>query len=269
MVYESLSRIQTKFGALSEKQQKGLVQFSALLIFIVLWELTGQILGSILFAPLSEVIPTYIDLAVNGPMYTSLVDTMREAFIGFTLAVIFAVPVGLLMGRTIAGEGFFNPFVSALLVTSTSSMLPLLLVLFGIGFKLRIVVVWIASVAHITINIYHGARGIDEEYVDVGRSFGASRWLRIRSIALPAAFPYIMAGLRMGIGRAIQGIILIETYILTGYGGLLYRYGSQSVTTESILAFIITIMVLAYTFRIGLEKLQERIAPWANTNPAL
>lgn len=257
------------FGQWSNKQKKIAVQVSSIIVVGLLWELVGRGLGSVLFAPLSEVLPAYVDLALNGEMFVVLWGTLRDMFIGYGLAVLFAIPVGLFMGRSVVAEKTLNPWVSALFVTSTSAMLPLLIVLFGIGLQFRIVIVWLACVFHLLLNVYHGAKGVDQRYVDVGKSFDLSPQRQFLTITLPATLPYVMAGLRMGLSRAIRGIILAETYIIVGYGGLIATYGRQSITTESVLALILTIMFLGYFLNNGLEHIQRFFFPWADTDPSL
>jgi NitT/TauT family transport system permease protein len=261
--------VSSPLDSLSTKRKKHVIQALSLVVVALLWELTGQALGAVLFAPLSEVIPTYIDLAVNGEMFPVLGGTLRDMLIGYGLAVLFAVPTGLVMGRSMVADKTLNPWVSAMFVTSTSALLPMLIIIFGIGLQFRIVIVWLACVWHILLNVYHGAKGVDQMYVDVGRSFDVSSPRMFLTITLPATLPYVMAGLRMGISRAIRGVILAETYIIVGYGGLIATYGRQSITTESVLALILTIMFLGFALNNGLERLQQRFIPWADTDPSM
>ena len=256
-------------GNLSRTQKQWAVKLLSIFIVAGVWEFLGQQLGVVLFAPLSEVIPTYIDLALNGPMIPTLLGSLQEMFLGYALAVAVAVPTGLVMGRVSVVEKTIEPWVSAAFVTSTSALLPVLIIFLGIGFKLRLTVVFLACVWHILLNVYHGSKGVSEEYLDVGRSFDLPRWKMFANITLPATLPFLAAGLRMGLGRALRGIILAETYILIGYGGLIGNYGNQSISTAPVLALILTIMFLGSGLTTVLEKLQERFMPWADTDPSL
>lgn len=194
------SLVSRKFSTLSRKQKRYTVQILSLILVASAWEIIGQQLGVVLFAPLSEVIPRYIDLALNGPMLPTLIGSLREMFLGYALAVAVAVPTGLVMGRVKAVEKTLDPWVSAAFVTSTSALLPVLIIFLGIGFKLRLTVVFLACVWHILINVYHGSKGVSEEYLDVGRSFDLPKWKMFANITLPATLPFLAAGLRMGLG---------------------------------------------------------------------
>jgi ABC-type nitrate/sulfonate/bicarbonate transport system permease component len=251
-------------GRFSEGQLRNIVRISTLATIIVLWEITGYMLQDILWAPFSTTIVTLVELATTSDMLELLLGTVQEMFLGYSLAVLVAVPVGLAMGQSDIVEELVEPWVSALFVTATSSLLPLLIVMFGTGLEMRIIIVWISSVFHILLNIYHGSENVGEEFLDVAHSFGLSRYQTFKSIVFPGTLPYIIAGLRMGIGRAIQGIILAETYVIVGFGGYLHDIGYQSITMDPVMAAVLVIMVLAFTLRNVLTKAQDLLIPWSD-----
>ena len=253
-----------QFASLTPRYKKAVVQISAVLLAIVVWELVGQSLGENLFAPFSAVVASYVELFQRGAMVDRLVQSVTEMFMGFGLAVAFAVPVGLLMGRNRAFDSIMDPWVSAFFATSTSALLPLLIVVLGIDLPFRLTIIWLACVWHILLNVYHGARGVNQELIDVGRSFDASSFKIFKDITLPALVPFLVAGLRMGITRAIRGFILAETYIRTGYGGFIMDVGNQAISTAPVLALIINIMLLGYVSRKLLDRAERWLAPWAS-----
>lgn len=242
---------------------KPAVQISGVVLAIVLWEVAGRAMGENLFAPFSVVVGSYVELYTRGVMFSLLAESVSEMLMGFALAVAFGVPVGLLMGRNELFEDIMNPWVSAFFATSTSALLPLLIVVMGIDLPFRLTVIWLACVWHILLNLYHGAQGVDQALIDVGRSFDAGSVKIFKDITLPAVLPFLVAGLRMGITRAIRGFILAETYIRTGYGGFLQDIGQQSISTAPVLALIINIMILGYVLRKLLDKAEDYFAPWA------
>lgn len=264
MAVRDLNVFAGNFGGLNQRQKKTIVQITAVLLAIVLWEAVGQALGENLFAPFSEVVRSYIDLFQRGAMVDRLIQSVTEMLMGFGLAIAFAVPVGLLMGRSQAFDSIMNPWVSAFFATSTSALLPLLIVVLGIDLPFRITIIWLACVWHILLNLYHGARGVDQALIDVGQSFDASSLKIFKDITLPAVLPFLVSGLRMGITRAIRGFILAETYIRTGYGGFIMDVGNQSISTAPVLALIINIMLLGYVLRQLLDRAQDWLAPWAS-----
>jgi NitT/TauT family transport system permease protein len=260
----SIADVRTRIGEFDPRIVKPVVQVLAVVGVLLLWELIGRSLGENLFAPFSVVVTTYIELVNRGEMFALLAQSLRDMALGFGLAVVFAVPVGLLMGRNVVADKLLDPWVSAMFATSTSALLPLLIVMLGIDLPFRIAVIWLACVWHILLNVYHGAQGVDQELLDVGRSFDASSPKVFKDITLPAVLPFLVSGLRMGLTRAIRGFILAETYIRSGYGGYLMDFGQQSLSTAPVLALIINIMVLGYVLRKVLDKLQDVLAPWAS-----
>lgn len=264
MAVRDYADVRFRFDTLNSRYQKSIVQVVAVLLAVLLWEAVGRLLGANLFAPFSQVVAAYVELMGRGAMWSRLLNSVSEMAIGFALAVAFAVPVGLLMGRNRAVDSIMDPWVSAFFATSTSALLPLLIVVLGIDITFRVTIIWLACVWHILLNLYHGARGVDQELLDVGRSFDASSFKVFKDITLPAVVPFLVAGLRMGITRAIRGFILAETYIRTGYGGFLMDMGNQAISTAPVLALIINIMLLGYVSRRLLDVAENWLAPWAS-----
>ena len=259
----TLTDVRTRIGEFDPRVVKPVVQVTAVVGALVLWEVIGRTLGENLFAPFSLVVTTYIELMNRGQMFPLLAQSLTDMAMGFALAVAFGVPVGLLMGRNVVADKLLDPWVSAMFATSTSALLPLLIVMLGIDLPFRLTVIWLACVWHILLNVYHGAQGVDQELLDVGRSFDAPSFKIFKDITLPAVLPFLVSGLRMGITRAIRGFILAETYIRTGYGGYLMDFGQQALSTAPVLALILNIMILGYVLRKLLDLVQDVLAPWA------
>lgn len=264
MSQSTATGLRSLLGNVDRRTLKYGVQITAVVVALLVWEVVGQMLGENLFAPISVVMDTYLELMAQGEMYALLVKSLSEMAIGFGLAVVFAVPVGLLMGRNVVMDKLLDPWVSAFFATSTSALLPLLIVLLGIDLPFRVTVIWLACVWHILLNLYHGAQGVSQELLDVGKSFDASSTKIFKDITLPAVLPFLVSGLRMGITRAIRGFILAETYIRTGYGGYLMDFGQQSISTAPVLALILNIMILGYVLRKLLNLAERVLAPWAS-----
>lgn len=266
MATETISRIEEIYRSITANPEAGnsklIIRLTSLVVVIATWEIVGQALGSLLFAPISEVAVVYWELA-NGQMFPILIGTLEEMLIGFLIAVAVGMPTGLLMGRVKPIEDLLDPWISAFYVTATASLLPLFIIFFGIGTTFRISIVFFASVWFVLLNSYHGAKGVEMAYTDVGRSFNTSRYKFYKDIIFPATLPYIAAGLRLSLIRAIKGIILAEMFIITGYGGFIHEVGQTSASTAPVLALIITLMFVGYGSRTVLEKTEDRLFPWA------
>jgi NitT/TauT family transport system permease protein len=149
------------------------------------------------------------------------------------------------MGRFRAVEHFLDLYVNALMSAPTTAFVPVLILWFGLGVQSRIAVVFLFAVFVIIINTMTGVKQVDRVFVEMARSFGAREREVFFKILLPAAMPAIMAGVRIGMGRAVKGMVTAEMLLtLTGIGGMIMQYGS-SFATDSLFAIILTILMVA------------------------
>jgi ABC-type nitrate/sulfonate/bicarbonate transport system permease component len=243
------------------KGRKFILQCLGIFVVLAVWEIVGQYLGELLLAPPSLVVVTYIKLLAEGEMLVQLAMSLRQMVMGFGLACLFGMPIGAMMGRVRVIDALVHPWISMLVVTSVAALLPVFILLFGTGFNLRVAIVFAASVGYVALTAYHGARGIDPRYLDVSRSFGVNRIEHYRKVILPALFPYLITGARLGLVHAIRAMIVAEMYIITGYGGLIFHTGLD-ISTTPILAYLATIMMVSIGANVTLRRVGQKLAPW-------
>lgn len=243
------------------KKRKFLLQMSGIMIVLVLWEIVGQIMGELLLAPPSLVVVTYVDLLLDGEMLIELFKSLRQMLVGYGLACLIGMPLGALMGRIRLIDALFHPWISMIVVTSVAALLPIFILIFGTGFELRAAIVFVASVGYIVLTTYHGSRSIDISYIEVSRSFAASRVDQYRKVILPALFPYLITGARLGLVHAIRAMVVAEMFIITGYGGLIFQTGLD-ISTAPILAYLVTIMIVSIGSNLILRRIGQNMAPW-------
>jgi ABC-type nitrate/sulfonate/bicarbonate transport system permease component len=162
-----------------------------------------------------------------------------------------------------------HPWVSMFVVTSVAALVPLFLLLFGIGLEFRVAIVFMASVWYIVLTTYQGARGIEPRFLDVGRSFTASHLQVFRKIMLPALYPYLVTGARIGLVHAIRAMVVAEMYVIVGYGGLIHKTGLD-VSTAPLLGLLLTLMAVSLVANWLLRVVGRILAPWyeQRTSPA-
>jgi len=225
------------------------------------WEIVGQQLGEFLLAPPSLVVVTYIELLMEGEMLVELAKSLRQMIIGYGLACLIGMPLGAVMGRVRVVDALIHPWISMIVVTSVAALIPVFILLFGTGFKLRVAIVFVASIGYIVLTAYHGARAIDIRYLDVSRSFAANKLYQYKKVILPALFPYLITGARLGLVHAIRAMIVAEMFIITGYGGLIFQTGLD-ISTAPILAYLVTIMAVSIGTNLILRRVGQKVAPW-------
>jgi len=228
---------------------------------LALWELAGRLAGATLFAPPSIVLVEFAQLAREGQIFAELAISLRQMLVGFGLACLIGLPAGVAMGRSRAVDALFHPWLSMFVVTSVAALVPLFVLIFGTGFWFRAAIVFVASVWYVMLTIYHGARGVEPRFIDVGRAFGANPLQTFWSILLPALYPYIVAAMRIGLVHAIRAMVVAEMFIILGYGGLIYRAG-YSASTAPLLALLVTLMLVSIAANEALRQAGRRLAPW-------
>src|SRR4026208_561850 len=170
----------------------------------MLWEIAGRAMDSTLIPPLSQIAAAWWKLFSSGKLLANLIISLTSLAVGFLLAVVVGVILGLLMGRFRAVEHFLDLYVNALMSAPTTAFVPVLILWFGLGVESRIAVVFLFAVFVIIINTMTGVKQVDGVLVEMARSFGAKEREIFFKIILPAALPAIMAGGRAGVAWARQ-----------------------------------------------------------------
>lgn len=230
-------------------------------ILLLIWEIGGRYAGPALFAPPSRVAVDYVVLLQQGEMLRELFVSLRQMAVGFLLACVVGMPLGAVMGRSAVADAIFRPWVSMFVVTSTAALIPLFILFMGTGLALRVTIVFLAAVWYITLTTYNGARGISPNQIAVARSFSASSQQIFWKVTLPALYPYLLTGARIGLIHAIRAMVLAEMFVIIGYGALMHRTG-LSLDTGPLLAMLLTLMIVSLFFNWLLGAVGRYLAPW-------
>lgn len=210
----------------------------------------------------------FVQVFGNGSIWPSINATAQVAWWGAVFAVIAGVPVGVIMGRSLFVRDTLEPFIIAMSSAPIVAFLPLLIIWLGIGATSKIALVFIGAVFVIIINTEAGVRQIDSRLIETARSFTATESEILVKIVLPAALPFIIAGMRLAIARVLIMVVVAEFYAATvGLGYMIFQAGSQFDTT---LVFV-GVVILAGTGVVAnalLRAAERRIAPWMHTEGA-
>ena len=235
-----------------------------LLMAGIAWELVARLVvrSQLLFAPLSSTVVALWDLLRSGTLTPHLVVSAEEFAIGFLISAVAGVALGAAfaavpwLGRLLSGV------VQAAYATPLVAVAPLLIVLFGIGIRSKIIIVILLAIFPILISTESAVRSINPEYVETAVAFGASRIQVLRKVVFPAAFVGILTGLRLAVGRGIIGVLVGEIFGAThGLGFLIVQY-SESFQTAKTLAVVLVLALIGVLASDGLERLEARLSPW-------
>jgi NitT/TauT family transport system permease protein len=242
----------------------------ALSVIVVLggWEVLGGQINPVFLSTPSRIVVALVTLIRNGQLFEALQLSLLGIVLGFSAAIIVGVPLGIWMGRSRTAEAALEPWVNALYVTPRVALIPLLLIWFGIGFEAQLVVIFLSSVFPLIVNSYAGVREISSNLVDTARSFCADERQLFFEVVLPASVPFIMTGLRLGIGQAVIGMIVAQMFLaLSGLGKLLVNYG-DFFKTDYVFAVVIVIGLLGVALTEGVQIVDRRFAHWNETERA-
>ncbi len=230
---------------------------------LVIWEIACRTLIPPLFLPPpSAIAEAFVETLKSGELLRQLSQTMAVLAVGFGIAIVTGMALGLLMGTVRIVEKFFDPYVNAFYAMPTVALVPLVIIWLGLGFEAKVFLTWIVGVFPIVINAQAGVRSIPAAYVETARSFACSRRQMFWKVILPAAIPFFVAGLRLGLGRALVGVVVAEMFTaLSGLGYMVTFYGN---TFKTALLFvpIITLALLSIAITELIRWAERRIAPW-------
>jgi NitT/TauT family transport system permease protein len=260
--------VQRKKLAVPKKSNLGerLVSLFSPVLLLVLWELLVRVklLDARFFPAPSSIIGTFNTL-VFGPQHELLIDvkdTLGRIAVGLVLGCIPGLILGAIMGLSTPVRAFFKPMVAALFPIPKIAILPLIMLIFGLGENSKYVSVAIGVVFLVLINTMAGVMNIDKIYLDVGKNFGANRWEFFKTIAIPGAMPQIFTGFQLSLGVAL--IVIVATEFVgakTGIGYLIWQ-SWQTFSVEAMYVGLVTCAFLGFLSQLGLDTLQRLALPW-------
>lgn len=248
-------------------KQPHVYRWGSLAIVLVLWEILGPKVDPLFFTYPSAIARAFWELTLNGELAKYSLESFHILALGMLLAVAVGIPMGVVMARFRPVDWTLDTYVNALYATPMVALVPVLVLWLGIRIEAKVTVVFLFAVFPILINTYQGVRKVDPGFVEVARSFGSSEWRMWRDVLLPWAVPYIAAGVRLAIGRALVGMIIAEFYTsISGLGYMIVRY-AHNFQMDRTFVPVILLMALGITLTAGLRQVERRIAPWSRSDP--
>ncbi len=234
----------------------------SLCVFLLLWEIFGRRINPIFGSYPTAIFSASIELVRNGKLGAALIQSLQPFLLGYCLAIVVGVPLGLVLGRFRAVEAALGMFVTGGYAMPLVALVPLLILWFGLGFTVKAAVIFLMAIFPIVINTWLGVKSVPKALIDVGKSLVASDAVILRRIVLPATLPYTMAGIRLAVGRAVVGMVVAEFFTeISGLGGIIINAGNNF-DTATMFVPIIVLMAIAVGLNHLIGWLERVIAPW-------
>jgi ABC-type nitrate/sulfonate/bicarbonate transport system permease component len=213
-----------------------------------------------------KVFESFWEIAIaSNDLWVAMSISLKSLLIGGILALSVGITLGVLMGAQQFVEHAFDMYVNALYVAPVSALTPLLVFWFGIDLAPRVAAVFIFSVPEVIITCYQGAKDTPRSYVEVARAFGATDRDIFRKVIIPHEIPFIITAMRLGLGRAIKGMVLAELLISSTGLGQLVDYYRAYFDTSSLMAVLISLMLLGVIGTELVRRFEIAAVPWRTT----
>ena len=233
-----------------------------LVLITTIWEVYGRATPAYVFPTLGETWAGLQKLMTSGEFFQAAGASLQSMILGFLLAVAVGVFIGALMGWFHSVGEFTDVYVSIGLAIPMSAAVPVVVAGLGIGLASRTAVVFLFAVFIIIVNTYAGIRQTSTHLLEMGRSFGASRIQEFWKIIWPSALPAIAAGLRLGAGRSVVGMVVSELLLVSvGLGRLISEFKAD-MEIGSLMALLTVMLVGGALLVYGIEVLERCLFPW-------
>jgi NitT/TauT family transport system permease protein len=229
---------------------------------LILWEIFGRAINPVFGSYPSAIAVAFWELLKSGELASALAESLRPFAVGYVLAIVVGVPIGLVIGRFRWAEAAFGIYVTAGYAMPLVALVPLLVLWLGLGFAVKAAVVFLMALFPICINTWLGVTAVPKTLIEVGKSFVAPPVVILRRIVLPATLPYIMAGIRLAVGRAVVAMVIAEFFTtISGLGAVIIN-SANNFDTATMFVPIIVLMVMAIGLNSLIGWVEQKVAPW-------
>src|SRR6266404_9879701 len=246
-------------------QEKKILGAAGVTIFLIVWELVGNVLQLInpmfMSAP-SLIAKAAIDLFSSGEIYNDLYISGTELLGGYLLSAVVAIPFGIMVGWYKKMSYIFDPFINAMNATPRVALLPLVIIWLGIGILSKVGIIFLGAVFPLLINTRDGVKTTPANLLTAARSFGASEWQIFKSVVLPSTVPFILTGLRLAVGRALIGVMVGELYAATAGIGFMITVAGATFQTDKVFVGVLVFALSGMIATDIIDKIERRFDKW-------
>ena len=239
-----------------------------LALLAIWWVVTALNLISPLFLPAPQQVLHQL-VVISSPqgfmdatLWQHLAASLGRILVALLAAVVIGVPVGIAMGLSETVRGLLDPLIEIYRPVPPLAYLPLMVIWFGIGETSKILLIYLAIFAPVTLSTVAGVRSVAQVRIRAAQALGANRWQLLRFVVLPSALPEILTGIRIGLGVGWSTLVAAELIAATRGLGFMVQSAGEFLATDVVIAGISVIAIIAFGLELGLRALQRRLTPW-------
>jgi NitT/TauT family transport system permease protein len=261
----SVSRFRTLRGSAPTRDyERAVLGIGSVVGFMLVWELSARLglISTYFLGSPSGVIEAGIHEVQQARFWRDVGVSLVEFSVGYVLAAILGVAAGIVLGWYRYLSYLFEPLINFLYAVPRIALLPLIVLWLGLGIASKIAVVFLGAFMTILLSTYHGVRRADERYLAVARSFKAPPRRIFLSVVLPGSVPYVLSGLRLGIGRALIGVVVGELYAATAGLGYMISIAGNNLQVNRVLFGSFVLIALSFSSIELLRHVERRAVAW-------
>jgi NitT/TauT family transport system permease protein len=231
---------------------------------LALWEMVSRffVANALFLAAPSQIAVAIFNLAHTGQLWHDIEISAAEFALGYVIASVLGIALGLAMAASVTAKQSLQPWVSGLYATPIIALAPLFILWFGIGVWSKVIVVISLVIFPVAINTEAGLRTTSERLIEMLRSFGATPRQIFVKVSLPSAVPFILAGLKLGIGRGLIGVVVAELFGSRAGLGNLISQSADAFNMPELFAGVVVLAFAGIVLTAGFGWLEGRLVPW-------
>jgi NitT/TauT family transport system permease protein len=250
--------------AAARKRGRQFAGVISILAGLALWEFLSRVVvaNALFLAAPTQIFAAIYNLAVSGQLWPHISISGAEFGLGYVIGSLIGIVVGFAMASSELAKKILQPWVSGLYATPTIALAPLFILWFGIGIWSKVVVVIVLVLFPVAINTEAGLRTTSARLIEMLRSFGATPRQIFFKLSLPSAMPFILAGLKLGIGRGLIAVVVAELFGSRAGLGRLISQSSDAFNMPELFAGVVILAVAGIVMTAGFSWMERVLVPW-------
>jgi ABC-type nitrate/sulfonate/bicarbonate transport system permease component len=220
------------------------IRLASVVVFFAAWEYFGRHMNPIFMVPPSSIFAAAVELARDGTLWTAMQQSLYPFVTGLAITIVGGILIGIVMAQWPVLEYILDPFVNAFYAIPRIALIPLIILWVGLEFAGKVTILVSIAIFPVIVNTFAGIKDVRGSMLEVGQAYGATPSQIFFKIVLPAAVPFIMAGIRLSVGLAIIGIVVGEFFTaISGLGGMIVEYANAFATAKLFVPVIVIAIV--------------------------